>query len=59
MHDAYMKSIFYRTNNNMKMNSILFFCFFAYLNKTLKLHECMRLWGYMDECVDSIWNCFF
>jgi len=57
MHDAYMKCIFYRMNNTMKMNSI-FFCFFACLNKTLKMHECMRLWGCMNECTGSIWNFF-
>jgi len=57
MHDAYMKSIFY-WNNNMKLNSILFVSLFV-LNKTLKMHECMRLWRCKDECIDSIWNCFF
>jgi len=26
-------------NNNMKINSIPFFCFFACLNKTLKIYD--------------------
>jgi len=37
---------------------ILYFFFFVCLNKTLKMHECMRLWGCMDECIDSIRNDF-
>jgi len=54
IHEMY----FYRMNNNIKINFI-FFLFLCLLNKTLKMHECMRLWRCMDECSKSIWNYFF
>jgi len=44
-------------NNNMEMNSIILIIFC--LNAILKMHECMRLWGCMDQCIDYIWNNFF
>jgi len=46
-------------DDNVKMNSIILFLFFVCLNKILKMHKSMRLWGCTDEYIDSIWNCFF
>jgi len=51
MHDAYMKCIFYRMNNTMKMNSIFFF---VSLLVWIRVWKCMNAWGYEDAWMNAL-----
>jgi len=44
------KSIFYWMNNNMKMNSLLFFSLFVWI----RLWKCMNAWGYEDTWMNAL-----
>jgi len=47
VHEMY----FYRMNNNIKINFIFFFCFFACW---IRLWKCMNAWGYEDAWMNAL-----